>query len=265
MDVESKIYEICSPFIAKKVILELCRAKEGHYLVQQKTFETYEVVYNNNKGQETKLRIVNIDLLTCTCLRINYFGFCCAHIFAVLLRNDDDIVSLLPSLILDRWRFHQNELSTSMVKESTFLHMKPFKTPSKKKVDNSKGKPVQKGSKVDDKTLVDKKSLKAVKEKTTSLSEITIKPKNPYFLYQEDVKEEFHKKYPQLRWTQIISKIAESYRKLSKVEKEQIEKEAAEMKEKCDSIKYKNKILPRHSQKPEENAPISKFKRVKRN
>jgi len=125
------VYEICSPFIAKKIILEIYRAKEGQYLIQEKTPQTFEVVFKNNKDQQMKQRIVNTDLMTCTCLRKNYFGFPCAHLFAVLLQINQDICLLLPSLILEMWQIKYN-FSHAMVKESTFNQMKIFKTPSKK-------------------------------------------------------------------------------------------------------------------------------------
>ena len=37
LEIESQIYNLCSPYIAKKVILEYCRAKEEKYIVHQKT------------------------------------------------------------------------------------------------------------------------------------------------------------------------------------------------------------------------------------
>ena len=80
LTLEAMVYEICSPFIAKKIILEIYRAKEGQYLIQEKTPQTFEVVFKNNKDQQTKQRIVNTDLMTCTYLKKNYFAFL-VHIF----------------------------------------------------------------------------------------------------------------------------------------------------------------------------------------
>ena len=133
LELEAKIYELCSPYIARKIILELCRAQNNQYLVQQKTQDIYDVILKGKKDLATKQRVVNLDLLTCTCLRKNYFGFCCSHIFSVLLKNNENIKSFLPKLILDRWKICQQSQSSSLVKESTILQMKIFKTPSRKR------------------------------------------------------------------------------------------------------------------------------------
>jgi len=42
---EFKVYEICSSFIVQKIVLEFIRAKDNNYLVQQKGFAIYNVVY----------------------------------------------------------------------------------------------------------------------------------------------------------------------------------------------------------------------------
>lgn len=137
MEIESYIYDLCSPYIAKKVILEYCRAKEGKYLVQKKTSQTYSAIYKDSKDGDTKERLVNMDLFTCSCLRITYYGFCCSHIFAVLLFNEENLLNWLPNLIEDRWKIN-TDLSYPAMQESSSIQLKIFKTSVKKKVLNTK-------------------------------------------------------------------------------------------------------------------------------
>ncbi|RZK00940.1 MAG: hypothetical protein EOO46_20810 [Flavobacterium sp.] len=64
----------------------------------------FEVTFKNPKNQVKIPRVVNIDLLTCSCLRKVYYGFCCSHIFCVLLEKQRNINEKLTTLINNRWR-----------------------------------------------------------------------------------------------------------------------------------------------------------------
>jgi len=191
------------------------------------------------KDVQTKQRCVNLDLMTCTCMRKSYFGFPCSHIFSVLIKNEEKMTSIISNLVLDRWQVNQQDLSSSFIKQSTMLQFKIFRTPVKKVVSkNKKTKNEENKENLSNmefnaenknkniiSTIQEKnKNLKIVEMKTKSQS--LKKPKNAYFLYQDEVKEDFIKKFPSLKWVSIVGKIAEAYRKLSKEKREEYEKKA---------------------------------------
>ena len=218
-----------------------------------------------------------MDLWTCTCLRKSYFGFPCAHIFAVLIENREDIISKISTLVLNRWQVCQQDYSTSFVRETAFTQFKLFRTPKKinvisKSVKNEgNNQKAQKNIQENENVLLDtqqqNKTSKRKEHQAKSESNSLKKPKNAYFLFQVEVKDEYIRKNPSLRWIDIVKKIAEAYRNLPKDEKLKYETRATEMQN--EYIKFnlekdsheERKLL---SKKKVNKSPLVKDKRVKK-
>jgi len=121
--------------------------------------------------------------------------------------------------------------------------MKFFQTPIKKKISvkskikDKKKEPKQIGQKVirnyetrSDNIRVNE-NISRNRSNTKFSPGIPVKPKNAYFLFQNEVKEEFRKDNPFLTWGQLISKIAKAYKELATEEKEKYNTKAKEMKD----------------------------------
>jgi len=191
----------------------------------------FQVIYKETKEFETKERIVNMDLLTCTCLRKNYYGFSCSHIFAVLIYQKENILDILPKLIYDRWKITPQNFSAPSLQEVGFLQRKFFITPSKKKVIKSKALE-KKSKKVVQKSKLEGTELELieiVESKELFSVQTPPKGKNPFMTYMNEKKGEFKEKFPNLRWTQLISKIAETYKTLSSDERNEYKIKAEEL------------------------------------
>jgi len=100
------------------------------------------------------------------------------------------------------------------------------------------------------------------KDETSSKIQATKKSRNPYFLFQNEVKEEFQKKYPELKWTQIISKIGQAYRNLAPEQKKTYESKASQEKE-GEGLQKSYKKEKRAN--TEDARPISSLKKIKLN
>ena len=231
-DLESKIYHLCSPFRARKIVLELCRASDKLYVVKKISPEIFEVRYKNN--DDKPLRIVNLDLLTCNCMRKVYFGYSCSHILAAMMESKMDISSKMELLVQNRWKIQNNSIPIGGIQESTLLQFKLFKTTKKKKEkETTKKKKIQedKSQELTEISMIKYLSPQTRKQEkssaqTNSKSSPPKKPLTAFFLFVRDVKEEYQKMYPNYNWPNLIKVISSAYKGLPASKKKKYEDEA---------------------------------------
>jgi len=94
---------------------------------------------------------------------MNYFGYSCSRLFAVLLSQDADLTGYHPCLINDRWKTVSQNTAAPM-KESSFAQLKFFTVNSKKKaMPYPKNK--EKMDIIFSKTKIRREQLESIKEK----------------------------------------------------------------------------------------------------
>ena len=89
---EIEIYQICSPFITNKIILEKSRAKDPKiYNVLQINSFLFDVRYNGENPQNLVIK-ANLKSQACYCSHLIYSRSPYAYFFAVLLKKKEEIV-----------------------------------------------------------------------------------------------------------------------------------------------------------------------------
>ena len=231
---EAAIYQLCSPYISNKIILEYLRAKDNKiYVLDEKNTSIIEVVHKNTQTGVKLVRRVNLSLKTCECGRITYFGYPCRHYFAALLQKGEDIYPKILSLVHSRWKLIKESNPHFPLNKNNFLRMKIFNTPKqkgKKKVVHKKTSQLQQQKILTTKNISNEEDLR----------EVPAPPKRPltaYFIYANEVREEFVKKFPSQKYTEVTREIANSYKNLSQKEREKYDNKAQKLKEEYEKDK----------------------------
>ena len=238
-DLEAEIYQLCSPYIANKIILEYLRAKDNNiYNVYQKNPSLFEVVYKNPTTGTKLVRRVNLQLHTCDCHRMTYFGFPCSHIICVLLKTESKVSLKLNSLILSRWKIGKKTKPAFPLEKSHFLKMEFFHTPQpkgKKKVTKTKKSSTLSQNQVNNNSKVNISQIESLAQSQPSIESVAPKkPMTAYFLYAQELRPEYKNKFPSKTYAEISKEIAKAYKVLNEEEKNVYEEKAQALKTKYD-------------------------------
>lgn len=97
---ENCCYSLASSFIAKKLLIEYGKSEK----FESKPAGNY--LFSVSKPGE-KIRVVNVSLMNCTCLKPVYYGYPCCHILSVLnqhLKKKEDYFIIIDALIHPMWK-----------------------------------------------------------------------------------------------------------------------------------------------------------------
>lgn len=191
---------------------------------------TNHYIFNvSTKTDQLKIREVNLHRLTCSCQRMVYNGFACAHMFACFLSLKQNLEEILHDLIHKRWWHNYGGKDESFSNLPDILNYKMFNTASKAKsiYNNNSSKPSSPHSKITKSNQ--KKSIPSKQKDENNYSDskkallTSQKPtaSTGYFAYMHSVKDTIWNENPTKKWTEISKIIATSYKELSNEEREE--------------------------------------------